>query len=58
MDPATTNSVFELLHQLCCSTDQYTVDRVTMMLDWLAEVANVSIKVRNAIREAVGDPSK
>jgi hypothetical protein len=46
VDPATTNSVFELLHQLCCSTDQYAIDRVTMMLEWLAEVANVSMKVQ------------
>lgn len=45
VDPAATNSVFELLYQICCATDQYAVDRVTMMLNWLVEVANVSIQV-------------
>lgn len=45
VDPCATNSVFELLHQLCCTQDEYVADRVTVMLNWLVEVAKISLQV-------------
>ena len=46
VDPCATNSVFELLQQLCCTQDEYVADRVTVMLNWLVEVAKISLQVR------------
>lgn len=45
VDTATRNSVFELLYQICCARDQHAIDRITMMLNWLVDVANVSMQV-------------
>ncbi|XP_065205960.1 baculoviral IAP repeat-containing protein 6-like isoform X3 [Planococcus citri] len=47
VDPCATNSVFELLQQLCCTQDEHVADRVTVMLNWLVEVAKISLQSKN-----------
>lgn len=49
MDPTAINSVFELLYQICCTQDQFVTDRVTVVLNWLAEVAKISVQVKQCI---------
>ncbi len=46
MDPSAINSIFELLYQLCCAQDSFVADRVGMVLNWLQEVAKISIQVK------------
>lgn len=41
-----TNAIFELVYQIGSTCDSHLADRITMLLNWLTDVATVSLQVR------------